>query len=259
LLQRLQIQNYAIIDQVEIDFSSGLNVITGETGAGKSILMGALALILGERADTSVLRAADKKCFIEGHFTLPSKEEIKTFLAENELEQDEILVLRREISSNGKSRAFINDTPATLQQIKQLASLLVDLHQQFDTLELGDAGFQRTVIDALASNENLLKEYKAVHKQWQASLKKLQQLQEQKNNFNKEADYNQFLYDELHELSLQENELEELDQELKLLSDSENVKTALTKVYVDLERIGSACCFYIKAIGQPVNSVFISS
>ena len=162
MLKRLFIQNYAIIEEIGIDFSPQLNIITGETGAGKSILMGALNLILGERADSAVLVNAEKKCFIEGVFSVTNKESVKAFLQENDLDQDDELVLRREISTSGKSRAFINDTPATLQQLKILASLLVDLHQQFDTLALGDTAFQREVLDALAGNEQDLKAYQKV-------------------------------------------------------------------------------------------------
>lgn len=234
MLNKLTIQNYAIIEEIEIDFSRQLNIITGETGAGKSILMGALSLILGERADSSVLVNTNKKCFIEGIFSIDDKPEVRSFLEEYELDIDDELVLRREIGSNGKSRAFINDTPASLQQLRQLASLLVDLHQQFDTLELGDSDFQREVLDALAGNQLLLQEYQQIFRDWQSSLKKLEELKEQKSAFNKEADYHQFLFDELNELSLKENELEELDQELKVLNSSEGIKAALTKAYFEL-------------------------
>lgn len=234
MLNKLTIQNYAIIEEIEIDFSRQLNIITGETGAGKSILMGALSLILGERADSSVLVNTNKKCFIEGVFSVDDKPEVIQFLESNELDIESELVLRREIGSNGKSRAFINDTPASLQQLRQLASLLVDLHQQFDTLELGDSDFQREVLDALAANQSMLQEYQHIFRNWQSSVKKLEELKEQKSAFNKEADYHQFLFDELNELSLKENELEELDQELKVLNSSEGIKAALTKVYFDL-------------------------
>ncbi|MBI2283740.1 MAG: DNA repair protein RecN [Bacteroidetes bacterium] len=235
MLRKLIIQNYAIIDEIGIDFSSKLNIITGETGAGKSILMGALSLILGERADSSVLVNTEKKCFIEGYFAVNHKKQVIRFLEENDLDVEEELVLRREIAANGKSRAFINDTPATLQQLKTLASLLVDLHQQFDTLELGDADFQREVMDALAGNENTLLGYQKVFRQWQAACKELELLQQQKAAFTKELDYNQFLFDELNELDLKENELEDLDKELKLLTNAEGIKTSLSKVYFDLK------------------------
>jgi len=235
MLRRLFIQNYAIIDEIGIDFSSQLNIITGETGAGKSILMGALSLILGERADSSVLVNTEKKCFIEGSFSVGGKKAVLNFLQQNDLDTEDELVLRREIAVNGKSRAFINDTPATLQQLRALASLLVDLHQQFDTLELGDSDFQRQVLDALANNETTVAAYQTVHQQWQTAGKELAQLQKQKAAFHKELDYHQFLFTELNELGLKENELEDLDNELKLLSNAEGIKTTLTKVYFDLK------------------------
>ncbi len=235
MLKRLHIQNYAIIDEIVIDFSSQMNIITGETGAGKSILMGALGLILGGRADSSVLMNTDKKCFIEGFFTVKGKKDVMELMQQNDWDIDEELVLRREIASNGKSRAFVNDTPATVQQLKALASLLVDLHQQFDTLELGDSDFQREVVDALAGNESTINSYQKLYKQWQAAAKELAQLQQQKAAFNKELDYHQFLFDELNEAGLKENELEELDTELKLQSNAEGIKTTLAKVYFDLK------------------------
>jgi DNA repair protein RecN (Recombination protein N) len=235
MLTKLFIQNYAIIDEIEITFSPQLNIITGETGAGKSILMGALSLILGERADSSSLLNTEKKCFIEGSFSIDDKIEVKDFLKANELDVEDELILRREIAANGKSRAFINDTPATLQQLKKLASLLVDLHQQFDTLELGDSDFQREVIDALANNQSILQSYQTLYHQWLYAKKELNELQQTKSNFNKEADYNQFLYDELKEATLTENELEDLDNELKLLSNSEGIKTVLSKTYFELK------------------------
>lgn len=234
MLTKLHIQNYAIIDEIEIQFSDQLNIITGETGAGKSILMGALSLILGERADSSALVNNAKKCFIEGIFSIQHKTAVLSFLQEHEFDSESELVLRREIAPNGKSRAFINDTPATLQQLKQLASLLVDLHQQFDTLELGDSDFQREVLDALAGNTTLLNEFRKVFQQWQLLSKELELLKEQKNAFTKEADYHQFVFDELNELSFRENELEELDQELKMLSSAEGIKSALSKVFYEL-------------------------
>jgi DNA repair protein RecN (Recombination protein N) len=159
MLQKLYIQNYAIIDEININFSKNLNVITGETGAGKSILMGAVSLILGERAETASLRDNNKKCIVEGHF-FTTNNLIKSFLSTNELDNGEELILRREIAANGKSRAFINDTPVNLNQLKELSSLLVDLHQQFDTLELGDRNFQREILDALAGNGVLLADFK---------------------------------------------------------------------------------------------------
>ncbi len=234
MLKKLHIQNYAIIEDINVQFSEKLNIITGETGAGKSILIGALSLILGERADSNVLLKNDKKCFIEGTFSVSNKEAVKVFLTENDLDIEQELTIRREIAISGKSRSFINDTPATLQQLKELASCLVDLHQQFDTMEIGDADFQREVIDALANNQARLLIYQTQYRNWVDATKALNELQQQKAGFNKELDYYQFLYDELSDANFSSNELEELDVELQLLSNSEGIKSALDKAYYEL-------------------------
>lgn len=234
MLTKLSIQNYVIIPEIEINFSDKLNVITGETGAGKSILMGALSLILGDRADTTVLLNRDKKCCIEGTFSAGNKKEVKLFLKENDLDAEEELVIRREISANGKSRAFVNDTPVNLEQLRALSSRLVDLHRQFDTQELGEADFQREVLDALAGHQDVLFQYQRIFKQWQQGLKELENLEEQKKQFTKELDYNKFLFDELEEAGFAANELEEADATLKLLSNAEGIKGALTKVVYEL-------------------------
>ncbi|HVZ97762.1 MAG TPA: DNA repair protein RecN [Chitinophagaceae bacterium] len=246
MLQRLYIQNYAIIDSIEINFSPHLNIITGETGAGKSILMGALNLILGERADTSVLADAGKKCFVEGIFAT-SHAPVKEFLQQNELDDDEI-VLRREIAVSGKSRAFINDTPVTLAQLKQLASLLVDLHQQFDIQDLGDNDFQREVIDALADNAKYLEQYQSVYKKYRDILKELLDLKEEQNAANKELDYNRFLFDELNDANFSENEIESIEAEIRLMSNAENIKTILSEAHFDLEESETPIVRHIKSI-----------
>ena len=235
MIQRLHIQNYAIIDTLSIDFSGRMNVITGETGAGKSILMGALSLILGDRADPAVLLQRDKKCFVEGVFMLAGKKEAAAFFSDNDLDAEEEVVIRREIAPNGKSRAFVNDTPVNLEQLRRLSSLLVDLHRQFDTLELGESDFQRQVLDALAGQAAALNGYQGHYRAWQAAGRELAALQEQKAQFDKEVGYNKFLFDELNDIGLRENELEELDQELSLLNNSEEIKTALTKIYYELQ------------------------
>lgn len=235
MLRRLHIQNYAIIDKIEIEFSEKLNIITGETGAGKSILMGALSLILGDRSDSSVLQDRQKKCFIEGTFSYPSQKKIREFLKDHDLDPEDELVIRREIAVNGKSRAFINDTPVNLEQLRRLSHMLVDLHQQFDTLELSDSGFQRDVIDALAAHSAALNKYRAVYSKLQSSRTELTALQQQKDQFNKELDYNKFLFDELAEANFQADELETADQDLKMLSNSEGIKSALSKVSYELQ------------------------
>ena len=234
MLQKLHIQNYAIIDEIEIDFSQKLNIITGETGAGKSIVMGALSLILGERAESAALLNREKKCIVEGFFSADNRKSIKQFLKENDLDAEEELVIRREIGTNGKSRAFVNDTPVNLEQLRQLSSMLVDLHQQFDTLALGESDFQRAVVDALASNAGLLQQYQSFYHQWQESKKELEELQHQKNLFTATYDYNKFLFDELEEAAFKENELENADNELKLLSNAEGIKSVLSKISYEL-------------------------
>jgi DNA repair protein RecN (Recombination protein N) len=234
MLQRIQIQNYAIIDELSIDFAARMNVITGETGAGKSILMGALSLILGDRADTSVLLEVDRKCVVEGVFAAGGRAGVSDFIRANDLDVGEEVVIRREIAPSGKSRAFVNDTPVNLEQLRKLGSMLVDLHRQFDTLELGESDFQREVLDALAGQLPAVEEYRALFRGWQAAAKELAALEERQAQFNKEFDYNKFLLDELSEAGLREEELEDLDQELKLISHSEGIKTMLSRVYYDL-------------------------
>lgn len=235
MLQRLQIQNYAIINELEIDFSDKLNIITGETGAGKSILMGALSLILGERADSTMLQQKEKKCVVEGLFKAMNKTAIREFLKENDLDAEDELTIRREIGTNGKSRAFVNDTPVNLNQLKTLSSLLVDLHQQFDTLELGSSDFQQEVLDALAGNAEILQQYREVFHNYRQSKKELTELQAEQSAANAALDYNQFLFDELDEAGFKENELEDLDTELKLLSNAESVKQQLSSISFELK------------------------
>ena len=255
MLQKLHIQNYAIIDEIAIDFSANLNIITGETGAGKSILVGALSLILGERAESTTLMNKDKKCVVEGFFKASGNKEIKHFLKNNELDFEEELVIRREIAVTGKSRAFINDTPVNLGQLKILSSLLVDLHQQFDTVELGDSDFQREVLDALAGNGSLLQEYSIVFNQYIKTKKELQQLQQQQANANTALDYNSFLFEELEEAGLKENELEELDAELKILSNAEEVKQQLSAIYFELKDSEEPIVQQLKSLSNKLNSL----
>lgn len=235
MLQHLHIENYAIIDQIDIRFPDSLSVITGETGAGKSILMGALNLILGERADSSVLMYEGRKCIVEGSFLMPQDKAVEEFLLAGDLDVQPEILLRREIAPSGKSRAFINDSPVSLQQMKFVASSLVDLHQQFDTIELGDLDMQREVVDAVAQNSDVLKSYRNVFEEWKKITQQLRNLQDQKVQFQKELDYNNFLFSELEEAGFKENELEDLDQQLQILSNAESIKTSLAKAYFDLK------------------------
>lgn len=234
MLQRLTVKNYAIIDHLEIDFSGNFNVITGETGAGKSILLGALSLILGERADPGVLFDKNGKCIIEGLFKV-KQTLIADFFHRHELDLEDALIIRREISAAGKSRAFVNDTPVNLSQLSELSQHLVDLHQQFDTLELEKSDFQREVVDALVNKPEQLLQYQQAYQRYLLVLKQLKQLQDQRDNANKELDYNKFLLDELEEAAFTENEIEQLDEELQILSHAEEIKNVLSKVYYQLE------------------------
>lgn len=255
MLQKLFIRNYAIIESVEIEFSDKLNIITGETGAGKSILVGALGLILGERADSSVLFNATQKCIVEGSFSIRERSDIQKILQQGDLDADEEIVIRREVASTGKSRAFINDTPVTLSQLKQFTSLLVDLHQQFDTLELGNSDFQREVIDALAAHKIVLKQYQEAYTQYSTTQKALAAAKEQQASANKELDYYTFLYTELEEAQWKENELETLDAELKLLGNAENIKSVLDKIGYQLNEGEQPLVQQLKGISNQLQSL----
>lgn len=227
MLKRLIIKNYAIIDDLEIEFSTGMNAITGETGAGKSIIMGALGLILGNRSDSTALLQKDVKCVIEGIFSSEQKSMISEFLAANDLDAGNEIFIRREITPQGKSRAFINDTPVNLSQLQQLSSLLVDLHQQFDTLSLGETGFQREVLDAMAGHQHLVTQYAALFSEWQNIQTELKLLVEQKSQFEKEADYNRYLFTELEEAAFKPDELESIDADLRVMNSAEEIKAVL--------------------------------
>lgn len=234
MLQKLRIHNYAIIDELTISFSENLNIITGETGAGKSILMGALDLVLGKRADTAVLKDKEKKCVVEALFVIKKNEAVQQFFKDNDLDNEDEILIRREIAANGKSRSFVNDTPVNLSQLKELSSNLVDLHRQFDTLEIGTENFQREVMDALADNANLLAQLKTVFTKYNFVKNELDTLRHQQGAADKEADYNKFLLEEFTEINLKENELEELDTEIKLLNNAENIKVQLGAIYTFL-------------------------
>jgi DNA repair protein RecN (Recombination protein N) len=255
MLQKLKILNYAIIDELTINFSEKLNIITGETGAGKSILMGALDLVLGKRADTAVLKDKAKKCIVEATFLIKNNAAVKDFFEANDLDNETDILIRREIAANGKSRSFVNDTPVNLTQLKELSNSLVDLHRQFDTQEIGTENFQREVIDALADNGNLLTELKTVFTKYTTAKNELEALRIQQANADKEADYNKFLLEEFTEINLQENELENLDAEIKLLSNAENIKLQLSGVYTPLTNSEEPIAQNLKALAQKLGSL----
>lgn len=223
MLRRIEIQNYAIINRVTIDLDAGLNIITGETGAGKSILLGAIGLIMGERADTKVLYNTAVKCFVEATFDI-SKMDLADYFEAEDLDYADELIIRREISASGKSRAFVNDTPVKLTVLKQLSSDLVDLHRQFDTLDIHDVSFQIRTLDALADNYSLLSEYQALYKTYQSAARNLKQLQEQQAQSLQEMDFLQFQYNELSEAGLEAGEQRTHEEQLERLQATEDLK-----------------------------------
>ena len=255
MLTKLEIQNYILIDHLSIDLSNQLSVITGETGAGKSIIMGALGLILGDRADSTVCRDASKKCFIEGTFSLSNKQTYQAFFTEHDLDLTDEVIIRREINAQGKSRAFINDTPINLNELKQLTSQLVDLHQQFDTLTLGDTDFQRTVIDALAGVQKDLAQYQSVFHLWKDHQKQLAELITRRDDFEKTESYKKHLLEELAALQLKENELENLEQELKFLENAVSIKAQIDQSIQVLESADNPIVQQLKQIANNLDSI----
>jgi len=226
MLHRLSIRNYAIIDKLEIEFCENMNVITGETGAGKSILVGALGLILGERADTKVLYNKEEKCVVEADFYI-GQYQLNAFFAENELDYEAHTIIRREINQSGKSRAFINDTPVTLDILTRLSEQLVNLHTQHETLDLVQSGFQLSVIDALAKNQSLLSTYRSLFTEYKRNAKNLQELEDKQRTASAELDYLRFQWRELSEAKLEEQEQEKLEAEQGTLSNVEEIKRSV--------------------------------
>jgi DNA repair protein RecN (Recombination protein N) len=228
MLKHLTISNYALIDSLSISFDDGFSVITGETGAGKSILLGALGFVLGERTDTSIMLDETKKCLVEATFVIDN-ERFKPFFDENDLDLEEELILRRELSPTKKSRAFINDTPVTAQQLKELGSQLVDIHSQHDSLLLTNADFQLEIIDNAADNNALLTEYQSVFHKFVTLRNELKSLREMAQKNVAENDFLSFQLDELVKADLQDGEYEEVGQRLELLENAEEVKTLLAQ------------------------------
>ncbi len=227
MLANLSIQNYALIDDVNVTFSNGFTTITGETGAGKSILLGGLSLVLGKRADLTSLKNAEQKCVIEAEFDI-SRYDLKPFFEENDLDYEDRTILRREILPSGKSRAFVNDTPVTLDVLRTLGDQLVDVHSQHQTLRLTENDFQLKVVDALADNSESLKTYRAYLSRYRKASKELQELEDFQSNADKEHDYNSFLLKELEEAKLKDGIQEELEAEYEQLSNVEEIMEQLS-------------------------------
>ncbi|HLO46251.1 MAG TPA: DNA repair protein RecN [Leadbetterella sp.] len=230
MLTSLLIKNYALIKHLEIQPEAGLNIITGETGAGKSIMLGAMGLLMGNRADTKALFDENEKCVVEGNFDI-SKLDLQTFFEDLELDYEPACLIRREISPNGKSRAFVNDTPVTLDILKTLGVYLMDIHSQHDTLLLNTNAYQLALVDAFAGNQALSENYLVSYKAFKSAEKALYALQNDADSLKKEFDYNKFLLDELVVAKLVGEEQSELEEELMILENAEEVKRKLGFAY----------------------------
>lgn len=226
MLQKISIRNYALIDSLDIEFDKGLNIITGETGAGKSIILGAVSLILGQRAESKYFFSQDKKCVIEGNFILADQKLLEIF-EENDLDFSNDTILRREISIDGKTRSFINDTPVNLSILKQIGERLIDIHSQHATQEINDVDFQLLIVDALANHQTLLFEYRNGFKRLKQESNRLKNLINDAAEARSRQDYEQFLFNELEQANLKEGEQEELEIELERLTHAETIKRAL--------------------------------
>ena len=230
MLQSIHIQNYALIESLDIDFHSGFSVITGETGAGKSIILGAIGLLVGQRADSKAIKTGASKCVVEAHFNI-STYQLEDFFNENDLEYDgEECILRREVHASGKSRAFINDTPASLVQMKALGEKLIDVHSQHQNLLLNHEDFQLNVLDILANSREALQTYKSLYNSYKQTARELNTLIEEAEKNRQDEEYIRFQVQQLEDAHLQAGEQEELEQELEMLTHAEDIKSSLFKV-----------------------------
>ena len=229
MITSLSIENFALIEKLNIDFSNGFSIITGETGAGKSILLGALGLVLGKRADLTSLKNATEKCIVEASFSV-GKYNLKWFFEANDLDYEEETIIRREILPSGKSRAFINDSPVNIQQLQDLSFYLIDVHSQHQTLELSEEDFQFKIIDAIADNQELLVEFQSALKQYRQTKLALESKRNEFSSILKEKDYNDFLYQELETANLKSGQLEELEKTYQALNNVEFIKENLEKL-----------------------------
>ena len=254
MLQKLSISNYALIDNLEISFDSGLNILTGETGAGKSIILGALSLILGQRAESRYFFNQQKKCVIEGTFKIGAFH-LKQFFEDNDLDYEAETVLRREISADGKSRAFVNDTPVNLPALKALGEKLIDIHSQHATLEINDPEFQLLVVDAVAKHDGILSDYRLKFRSYKKATAKLQQLIDESNKAKADLDYFQFQYDELEKAGLSVDEQEKLEQELYALNNAGEIKRNLLAAHYLMQEGETSAVIQLREAGHQLTSL----
>lgn len=255
MLSRLSVNNYALIRNLDIEFGKHFSVITGETGAGKSIILGALSLILGNRADNIIFVDPLKKCTVEGTFDI-SKCELEAFFSDNNLDHDSQCIIRREITPQGKSRAFINDTPVNLIQLKEITSRLIDVHSQHQTLLLRENSFQLSVVDAVADNKKLLKQYKETYKRYLSLRKELEETRLKEQKEKTELDYLVFIVEELRNASLVSGEQDQLEQDLEVQSHAEEIRS---KLYLAAGILNEDDENIIKKLKEVVNSVIAAS
>ena len=254
MLRSLYIQNYALIEKLDISFETGFSVITGETGAGKSIILGAIGLLLGQRADVKAIRRGASKCIIEARFDIAAYG-MRPFFEENELEYDEECILRREVQASGKSRAFINDTPASLAQMKELGEQLIDVHSQHQNLLLNKEGFQLNVLDILAHNDAALEKYHLRYGEWKQTERELAELMSLAEKSRSDEDYIRFQLEQFEEAHLVEGEQEELEQEAETLSHAEEIKAGLYRVEQSFVSDEGGLLSYLKDSLNTLNSL----
>jgi DNA repair protein RecN (Recombination protein N) len=247
VLQNIYIKNYILISELNIEFNKGFTTITGETGAGKSILLGALSLLTGSRTDTSVLFDKEKKCIVEGFFELANYN-LEPLFSDLDIDYDNTTIIRREINKAGKSRAFINDTPVNISTLKIIGEKLIDIHSQHNNLSLKDNSFYFQVVDSFAKLNKQITDYRAEFKIFGKKTKELNELKEQLAKEKQELDYHQFQFDTLNNANLIADEQDELEQELKKLNNSEEIKQNLSKIYFELEESDESIISKLKDI-----------
>ena len=248
MIQRLQIRNYAIIEELQLDFADGLSIITGETGAGKSIVLGALNLILGGRTNAKTLFDASRKCVIEGRFDIGDYN-LQDFFGQQDLDYDDELIIRREITPSGKSRAFVNDTPANLKVLQVLGSTLIDLHQQFDTLYINNPTFQLELLDALAGQRDAVETYRGYYRELQDTRRRLRQLHDEQATARREQEFLEFQVNEFDEAALEAGEQEELESEQHRLANADEIKQLTTGIFHYLNEGDNAVADQLGTIG----------
>ena len=254
MIKSLQIRNYALIDELTIDFSEGLTIITGETGAGKSILLGALGLIMGKRADIKSLYNLENKCVIEADFEV-GHYDLQSFFENHDLDYEPTLVVRREITPSGKSRAFVNDTPVTLNVLQELSAALIDLHQQFDNLDIHKVSFQLRLLDALANNKKKLRKYQEAYSKYLSDRRRLAEFIRKNADSSKELEFLEFQLEELNKAELEANEQEGLEEELNRLTNAEDIKRTMAAAFQHLSESELSIVGQMQELNQSIAQV----